>query len=68
MLVDLGIMGDLVRESYDNANCVMHDLFALFGKKRNALIEVEGKELGAWLKTARFHHRVHVKVTPQGKR
>jgi hypothetical protein len=65
MLESPGIMGELVRESYDTANHAMHDLFVLFGKNRDAQIEVEGKELGEWVKTARFCHRVHVKVTPR---
>jgi hypothetical protein len=43
----------------------MHDLFVLFAEKRDAKIEIEGKELGEWLKKARFVHRVHVKVTPK---
>jgi hypothetical protein len=60
-----GIFGDMARESYDNANAAMLELFTLFSKMRKARIEVEGRELGEWLKTARFTHRVHVKVTPQ---
>jgi len=49
--------------NFDNANHAMYDLFALFAAMRGANIEVEGKELGKWLKKARFTHRVHVKVT-----
>lgn len=65
-LEDPGMFGDMVREAYDNANVAMHDLFLLFVQRRNAQIEVEGRELGEWLKKARFCHRVHVKVTPKG--
>jgi hypothetical protein len=36
-----------------------------FSKKREAVITVEGQPLGPWLITARYVHRVHVKVTPK---
>ena len=61
-----GMFGDMTREVYDIANVAMHDLFSLFCQRRRAQIEVDGVELGEWLKTARFCHRVHVKVTPKG--
>lgn len=57
-----GLFGDLVREAYDKANESLHNILQHFAKARNAQIEVDGKELGAWLKTARFTHRVHVRV------
>lgn len=61
-------IGETIRETYDAANCAMHDLLKLFAEKRNVQIEVEGNELGAWLKTARYQHRVHVRVIPLGRR
>jgi hypothetical protein len=64
MINDPGIMGKVTREDFDNANVAMHDLFKLFASERSAKIEVDGRELGEWLKTARLCHRVHVKVTP----
>lgn len=56
------IIGNGVREDYDNANVSMHNLFLHFAQTHRARIEVNGRELGEWLKTARFTHRVHVKV------
>ena len=60
-----GIFGDIVREAYDAANQTLYNLLDHFSKKRKAIILVEGKPLGPWLVTARFVHRVHVKVTPK---
>ena len=59
------IFHEEAERNFDNANVAMHDLFLIFADKRKAKIEIEGKELGPWLKTARFVHRVHVKVTPK---
>ncbi len=54
-----------LREAYDNANQNLHDLFVEFTKVHDgAKIEVEGRKLGPWLKTARFTHRVHVQIRP----
>lgn len=58
------IFAEGLREAYDNANTALCQLFQHFAKTREALIEVNGQELGDWLKTARFTHRIHVKVTP----
>lgn len=58
-------VSDLANDEYDLANESLHDLFTHFSKTRNARIEVAGSELGSWLRTARFEHRVHVKVTPK---
>ena len=52
-------------ESYDRANESLHALFTHFAKTKNARVEVEGRELDDWLRTARFGHRVHVKVVPR---
>jgi len=52
-------------KNFDNANVALHDLLVIFAEKRDAKIEVEDKELGEWLKKARFAHRVHVKVVPK---
>lgn len=62
------LIGENIREVYDAANVALHDLFVHFAKTRSARIEIEGKELGEWLKTARFTHRIHVKVTNLNKR
>lgn len=67
-MADSGPVGDTVREDYDTANAAMHDLLKLFAERRDAQIEVEGSELGAWLRTARYTHRVHVRVIPLGRR
>lgn len=58
-----GIRGEWLCEIVDNANTALHDLLVHFAKQHEAAIEVSGRELGEWLKTARFTHRVHVKVT-----
>lgn len=63
-----GIMGDLAREEVQTANVALHDFLALFAKTREASLTVEDKELGPWLKEARFSHRVHVTVTPSRPR
>lgn len=61
-----GIVGEMTRESYDNANCALHDLLQMFKVSRSKVkVEIEGRELGEWLKTARFCHRVHVKVSSE---
>jgi hypothetical protein len=60
-----GIFGDIVREAYDAANQALYNLLNHFSKKREAVITVEGQPLGPWLITARYVHRVHVKVTPK---
>lgn len=52
-------------ESYDKANASLCALFSYFSKTREARIEIDGCELGEWLKTARYMHRIHVKVTPR---
>jgi hypothetical protein len=70
------ITGETMREMYDRANESMHNLFRHFAKERSCRIEVEAheggewvfRELGEWLKKARFTHRVHVKVTQTGGR
>lgn len=49
-------------ESYDKANASLHTLFVHFAASREARIEVEGRELGDWLRTARYDHRIRVKV------
>jgi hypothetical protein len=54
--------GDGAGSTYDRANESLHALFAHFSKTHEARIEVEGRELGEWLKTARYLHRIHVKV------
>jgi len=67
-IADDGPIGTLLRNTYDTANRAMHDLLQLFAESRDARIEVEGLELGGWLRTARYQHRVHVRVTPREKR
>jgi len=55
----------LAREAYDTAHESLHALFVHFATTHRARIEVEGRELGEWFKSARFDHRIHVKVTPR---
>lgn len=55
----------IAADTYDRANESLCALFTHFAKERGAHIEVEGRELGEWLKGARFIHRVHVKVVPR---
>ncbi len=62
--VDITV-GVAAGSAYDRANESLHALFAHFGKTHEARIEVEGRELGEWLKTARYLHRIHVKVVPR---
>ncbi len=52
-------------ESYDQANASLCSLFTHFSRTHEARIEVEDRELGDWLRTARYMHRVHVKVVPR---
>lgn len=56
------IFGQARREQVTNANKALHSLLKHFARTREARIEVNGKELGDWLKAADFDHRVHVKV------
>lgn len=71
MAIEDSLTGEMMREAYDRANESMHNLFQHFAKERNCRIEIEVheggewvyRELGKWVKTARFSHRVHVKVT-----
>lgn len=56
------IIGNGVRDDYANANASLHNLLVHFAATHDVRIEVDGKELGPWLKTALYTHRVHVKV------
>lgn len=60
-----GFAGDIVREAYDAANQALYSILSHFSKQREAVITVEGQPLGPWLITARYIHRVHVKVIPK---
>jgi hypothetical protein len=51
--------------AYDRANTSLHALLTHFSKTRDARVEVDGHELGEWLKGARFDHRVRVRVVPR---
>lgn len=59
-----GFVGDSLREAYDQANTTLFEMLDLFAKTHRVKIEVDGKALGPWLKTARNQHRVHVHVDP----
>lgn len=48
-----------------NANAAVFDLLSHFASERDCSISVEGRDLGEWLASAGFDHRVHVKVTPK---
>lgn len=61
-LAQPGARGDSVREAYDRANASLHAVLAHFAETRDAHIEIDGRELGAWVKDERFTHRVHVRV------
>lgn len=63
-----GLLGDMAREAFDKANHVLHDFLLKFADHRNVRIEVDGRELGPWLKTARYTHRVQVRVLPRHER
>lgn len=56
------ITGPDVAAAYDRANVSLHSILVHFAKERDAQIEVDGNELGEWVKTARNTHRVHVRV------
>lgn len=64
VMADVGVGADNVREAYDNANEALCLLFQHFANTHEAYIEVDGRALGDWLKTARYTHRIHVRVTP----
>lgn len=66
-LDDPGFFGDLAREAYDDANNALYNLLNHFEKMREVSILVEGRPLGPWLSTARFLHRVHIKVVHKEK-
>lgn len=59
------ILDEMARELIQDANESLCSLLAHYAKTREAVIEIEGRELGDWLKTANFGHRVHVKVAPR---
>lgn len=61
-LAQLSARGESIREAYDRANASLYAVLAHFAETREALIEIDGRELGDWLKTERFTHRVHVRV------
>ena len=63
-----GLHGDIAREAFDEANATLFSILAYFQKERDARIEVEGRKLGPWLSSARFNHRVHVRVRPRKTR
>lgn len=58
-----GIFGAAHAEQVREANKALHNLLEHFAKTREAKVEIDGRELGEWLKTAMFEHRVHIKVT-----
>ena len=49
-------------EAYGRANVAMHDLLQHFAAERGVTIKVNDRDLGEWLKTADFRHRVTVSV------
>lgn len=55
-------MGQARIKQIEGANESLHNLLEHFAKTQEARVEIDGKELGAWVKTAGFAHRVHVKV------
>lgn len=61
--------GELVTEetraALDKANKALYALLEHFATTRGAIILVENRILGPWLCTARYGHRVHVKVSPK---
>jgi hypothetical protein len=57
-----GIIAESLQDQVRDANEAMCSLLQHFAKTREVHIEVNGKKLGDWLKTADFDHRVHVKV------
>lgn len=59
-----GMAADEERRRVKAANEALHSLLAHFAEERCCKVYVEGQPLGAWVATAGFDHRVHVKVTP----
>lgn len=60
-----GFVHDEAMEALDHANSSMYELLKHFEETKDAIIEVEERTLGVWLKRARYHHRVHVEVLPR---
>jgi len=56
---------DAMNSTYRQASESLHALLAHFSKTRDARVEIEGRELGEWLRSACYMHRVHVKVVPR---
>ena len=50
------------------ASEALYELLVLFAEKRECRIEVEGHELGPWLRKTPFSHRCHVRVFPKSKK
>jgi hypothetical protein len=67
-------IGEEGRTAIREANESLLNLLLHFARERQAHIEIERWdmksnlfcELGDWLRTANFNHRVHVRIRPQG--
>lgn len=46
------------------SNVSLYNLLDHFSTERGVRIEVDGRELGEWVKTTGNRHRVHVRVVP----
>lgn len=57
-----GIIGEIVDDHFRKANESLYAILAKFAHDRETTITVNGRELGEWLQTANFQHRVHVQV------
>jgi len=49
-------------DSIMDANQSLYALFTHFIETHDAIIEINKRELGEWMKTAAFDHRIHVRV------
>ena len=61
-----GISAEARAEQVRHANESLYDLLCLFAEERACRVQVDGRDLGEWLKRADCDHRVHVRVTPKG--
>lgn len=61
------ISSEVARDMVKDANEALHNLLVHYALTREAHIEVDGRELGPWLKTAGYSHRVPVKVVKRSR-
>lgn len=63
---EIGLDPDLVREAYARAHASLYELFEHYAHECKARIDINGRELGEWVKTLHGLHAssMNVTVTP----